>query len=159
MANEFFESFLRAAKALEANDVDYVLIGGFAVILHGLPRLTEDMDIFVNPESKNIEKLKKALNEAFQDPSIGEISTGDLDQYPVVRYGTPKGFVIDIITRIGEMFRFADLKWEILTIEGQKVKVATPETLFRMKKDTVRERDKTDAVFLRRLLEKKTGGS
>ena len=50
---------------------------------------------------------------------------------------------------------FEDLASETLEFEGQRIKVATPETLLKMKKDTLREKDKADAVFLRKLIETK----
>jgi len=153
--NDFFKDFLQTIRALEAHNVDYVLVGGFAVILHGLPRLTEDMDIFIRPTFENVERLKRALEGAFGDKSVEEISAEELGKYPVIRYGTPNGFAIDIMAKVGEMFRFEDLKSEILLVEGQKVKVATAETLFKMKKDTLRETDKTDAAYLAGLIEKK----
>ena len=42
-----FKEFLQVFKALGLQKVDYVLIGGVAVILHGMERLTRDMDIIV----------------------------------------------------------------------------------------------------------------
>ena len=43
---DHFQVFLKVLKAMEDEGVDYILIGGFAVILHGLPRFTMDMDFF-----------------------------------------------------------------------------------------------------------------
>ena len=154
---DLFENFLKILRALAREKVEYVLIGGFAVILHGLARLTSDIDIFVKPEAENLERIKKALKSVFPaDEEIGSISLKDLCEYAVVRFGTLNDFYIDIIARIGEMFRYEDLQFEIQEINGVPVRVATPETLFKMKKDTVRPEDKRDARFLAELIDKKS---
>jgi predicted nucleotidyltransferase len=154
---DLFEDFLKILKALAWEKVEYILIGGFAVILHGLARLTADIDIFIKPEAENLERLKKALKEVFpKDLEIDSVSLQDLEEYAVVRFGTEADFYIDIVARIGEMFRYEDLQYEVRTVEGVPVRLATPETLFKMEKDTVRPEDKRDAWFLAELIAKKT---
>ena len=59
-------------------------------------------------------------------------------------------FHLDILTRLGEMFRFETLEVQRLPFEGLLVNVVTPRTLYRMKKDTVRPKDRIDAEELRR---------
>jgi hypothetical protein len=127
--------------------VDYVLVGGVAVILYGLERLTRDLDIFIKPVPENIEKLKEALNSVFHDRSIEEITSSELNKYPVIRYGTPNGFYVDIMTKLGEAFSYEDLEYEIIEYRDVKINIATPEMLYRMKKDTVRPHDKIDGIF------------
>ena len=83
-----------------------------AINLLGLPRATEDLDIFVAPEPDNIERLKKALQSVYpDDPSIEEITVEDLlGDYPAVQYVPPDGnFFVDILTRLGEAFRYEDI--------------------------------------------------
>lgn len=150
-----FSNFLQILKALDKNKVDYILIGGVAVILHGLERLTRDIDLFVKSEDKNIERLRKAIAAVFDDSSIEEITLKELQKYPVIRYGTPGGFNIDIMVNLGEKITFDDLEYEIIEYQGVKVKIATPETLYYLKKDTVRDKDKIDAFYLKELI--KTG--
>jgi predicted nucleotidyltransferase len=155
--SDLFENFLKILRALASAKVEYVLIGGFAVILHGLARLTSDIDIFIKPEAENLGRLKKALKEVFPaDKEIDAISLQDLSDYAVVRFGTDADFYIDIVARIGEMFRYEDLEHEVRDISGVPVRIATPETLFKMKKDTVRPEDKRDARFLDDLIAKRS---
>ena len=52
--------FLDVLRAFENEQVEYVLVGGVAVNLHGIVRATEDIDVFVRPERENVEKLKAA---------------------------------------------------------------------------------------------------
>lgn len=147
-----FKEFINLLKKLAEYDVDYILIGGVAVIMHGMERLTRDIDLFIRNTPSNIEKLKDALHSLYQDPSIEEITFNELQKYPVMRYGTPNGFYIDIMTRLGESVSFEDLQYEMIEYQGTKIKIATPKSLYELKKDTVRERDKMDALFLRGLI-------
>lgn len=131
--------------------VDYVVIGGVALNLHGLVRATEDLDLFVRPDPDNIERLRRALKAVWADPDIDQITAEDLcGDYPAVRYGPPEGTLyLDILTRLGEATRYADLQFEEKKIEGVHVRVATPQTLYRMKRDTVGPIDQADALALR----------
>ncbi|TNF76844.1 MAG: hypothetical protein EP299_05095 [Acidobacteria bacterium] len=138
--------------AFEREGVRYVIIGAVALNLQGLARATEDLDIFVEPEAANIDRLKAALKSVFQDPHVDEITAEDLlGDYPAIQYIPPEGsFHIDILTRLGEAFSFEDLESERVDFDGLEVTVVTPETLYRMKNATVRLRDKGDAERIRR---------
>ena len=61
MANIFNEHFRDFIKALNDSEVQYVLVGGMAVILHGYVRGTGDMDVWVNKTKENYQKLVKAF--------------------------------------------------------------------------------------------------
>ena len=151
MADQF-KAFIQVLEALNTYKVDYILIGGVAVILHGRERLTRAIDIFVKMVPENIERLRKALYSVFDDPSIEEITLEELQKYPVIRYGTPHGFYIDIMARLGEVATYKNLEYEIIDYQGIPIKTGTPETLFFLKKDTVRYEDKADAMFLQELI-------
>jgi hypothetical protein len=150
-----FETFLRVIESFAKAGVDYILIGGYAVIIYGLPRFTQDVDIYVSMEKDNIARLRSALDDVFHDESLNEINVEDIQQYPVIRYGAPDGFVIDIIGRLGEASCYDDLEFETIEIEGHSLRIATPETLYRLKCDTVRPQDKHDAMFLKKLIEQR----
>jgi hypothetical protein len=141
----------RLVSELEDQGVRYAVFGGAALNLHGLARFTDDLDLFVEPDPENIDRLKRALTAVFDDPSIEEISADDLlGEYPAVQYIPPDGtFHVDILTRLGDAFRFSDLEVERLPFEELMVSVVTPQTLYRMKKDTVRLQDRADAALLR----------
>lgn len=49
-------------------------------------------------------------------------------------------------------FIYDDLEYEVAEYFGMPINIATPETLFRLKKDTVRHKDKADAIFLEELI-------
>ncbi len=130
----------------------YVLVGSMAMAVHRVPRATEDVDFFVAPDEANVERLRRALFEAYADPSVFEISSDDLaGEYPVVRYGPPEPntFVIDLIGRVGDAYSFDDIESGTVDVEGQTARVATPRMLYVMKRDTVRPQDRADAARLR----------
>ncbi|HEB76851.1 MAG TPA: hypothetical protein ENJ04_10905 [Nitrospirae bacterium] len=146
---ELDKEFVRICDTFNKYEVKYVVIGGFAIIIHGLPRTTEDIDLFVENSVENIEKLKSALKSLYNDPSIDEITSGDLQEYAVIRYGTPDEFYIDIMTRLGEEVSFKEV-WDNLErfeIDNVEIPVCGLETLIKMKK-TVRDRDLRDLKFL-----------
>ena len=154
MTNQF-QNFIAVIDALNKYNVDYILVGGVAVILHGLERLTRDIDIFIKSDPENIDNLKRALHAIFDDSSIDEIIADEFEKYAVIRYGTPDGFYIDLMTRLGEAFSYQDLDYETVEYSGIKIKLATPEMLFKMKKDTLRLQDKIDALFLEEIIRKR----
>ena len=145
-----WDAVMRVLAALEAAAVDYVVIGGVAINFHGIVRATEDIDVFIAPTVENVRRLRSALHAVYNDPSIDEITAEDLcGDYPAVRYVPPgDGPPMDILTRLGERFQFADLERERYDVEGQVVAVATPATLYKMKRATVRPLDQADAAQL-----------
>ena len=147
-----FELLKRLIAALESRHVRYAIFGAIAMSLHGLVRATEDLDLFIEPDASNIDRLRQALMDVFADPEIDKITAEDLlGDYPSVRYAPPTGsFYVDILTRLGEAFAFADLETARVPFDGLTTTVVTPRTLYRMKKDTVRLKDRADAEMLRR---------
>jgi hypothetical protein len=116
----------------------------------GIGRLTADIDLFVRPTPDNIDRLRRALRRVWQDPSIEEITADDLaGAYPAIQYVAPDGTPIDLLSRLGTAFGFDDLAATVYRYGNVDVHVATPETLYRMTRDTVRLRDKADAEMLK----------
>jgi hypothetical protein len=142
----------KVLKALEREGVRYIIFGAVALNLLGLARATEDLDLFVEPDRANVDRLKIALRSVFEDPEIEDISADDLlGDYPAVQYVPPEGaFHLDILTRLGDAFHFRDLEPIRVDLDGQPVTVASPRTLYRMKKATIRPKDWSDAAALKR---------
>jgi hypothetical protein len=90
-----------------------------------------------------------ALHRLYDDASVDEIRAEDLlGDYPAVRYVPPVGPPMDIVTRLGDAFNYDDVKAERYDVDGAPVRVATPSTLYRMKRGTVRPLDRADAARL-----------
>jgi hypothetical protein len=92
------------------------------------------MDFFIDPRPDNVERLKQALRALFDDPHIDEIDADELaGAYPALEYVPPHGrYSMDILTRLGEAFRFEDVESEELRIDDFTIRVATPQMLYRM---------------------------
>ena len=146
-----FEVVKRILAALEREQVHYAIFGAVAMSLHGLARFTEDIDVFVEPAAANISRLRVALRSVVDDPEIENITAADLlGDYPAVQYVPPDGtFHIDIVTKLGDAFAFADLDIERVAFDGLTISVVTPRGLYAMKRNTVRLKDRADAEALK----------
>jgi hypothetical protein len=112
MADIFNDDFRDFIQSLNNNDVEYLLVGGYAVILHGYRRLTGDMDIWVNQTRENYNKLVRAFNE-FGLPvfDMTEQTFLNSEIADVFSFGRPP-VSIDILTHLKgvefeEAFKFA----------------------------------------------------
>lgn len=54
---ELIPDFRELLELLNKNEVEYLIVGGYAVIAHGYPRLTIDIDVWVKPSKENSKKL------------------------------------------------------------------------------------------------------
>ena len=142
---------LDIVRAFNREGVEYKVFGGVAVNFHGITRTTEDVDFFVDPSPDNVAKIKRALRSIWNDPNLDEIRDDDmLGDYPSFEYHPPhEKLAMDVVSRLGEAFIYADLESQILKVDGVPVQVVTPKTLYNMKRDTVRPQDKIDAYNLR----------
>ena len=62
MANVLNADFTEFIDSLNHKQVEYILVGGYAVIYHGYNRTTGDLDIWVNPTAANYKKLQEAFH-------------------------------------------------------------------------------------------------
>src|SRR5690606_36488689 len=90
-----FKEFL---ELLNKNNVDYLLVGGYAVIYYGYPRLTVDIDFWVNPTEENAEKVLVVIKE-FGFPTE-EVSVKDFFNTDNVFQIGVAPYRIDILTSI-----------------------------------------------------------
>ena len=134
-------------RLLSSHGVEYLLVGGYAVGLHGYPRTTGDMDVWVNPAPENASKLVNALvdfgyaashlsPEPFTNPA------------KVVRLGVPR-FCIDLFMSIwGDVFasRFARLTLDDST--GVPVSLISLDDLKANKRAAGRPKDIDDLNYL-----------
>ena len=146
------EDVLHVFEALERAGVRYAVFGGLAMAAHGFDRATRDLDLFLPPDEVNVQRLKDALHKAFDDPDVEGIHASDLaGAYPAIRYAPPNvDYTIDLVSRLGDAFAFEDLDVERVSAASVTINVVSPETLFRMKRNTIRLRDRDDAMRLAR---------
>jgi hypothetical protein len=141
------EDLVALCRNLNAHDVSYVIIGGFAVIRFGYIRATGDIDLLVENSPENIEKIRKALSY-LPDGEAHKISDNDLDQYRVLRVSGEitvalLGKACDVTYRDAIPHVFWD------EIQGVKIPYLKPELLIRTKM-SVRPKDVQDRNYLQR---------
>lgn len=146
---------LDICREFNARGVRYILIGGWAVIIHGFPRLTNDIDFLIDHSPENIVKVTDALKNVFHDEAIEDIKPTDVADYSVVRYVSPDGFCIDLMGRIGEVADFSTLSGhiELFEIFETDIPILGIEMLIKLK-ETTRDKDKLDLAFLKEKLKK-----
>jgi len=155
--SDLFDKFLKIIDTINKHDVEYIVIGGVAMISHGMPRLTQGLDLLINLTPENIGRLKDALHSIYDDPAIDEITYDEMNTYSVIRYGTSDGFYLDIMVRIGDVADYSSVEKEIKEIEGVKIYLSTVASLLKLKENTIRPEDKRDAIFLKKLIENLKG--
>jgi hypothetical protein len=139
-----FKEFL---KSLNSNDVEYLLIGGYAVGIYGHVRATNDLDIWVNVNAENAAKIERALREfGFAAAAL----TSDLFLTPnnVIRMGVPP-IRIEILTSIsGVEFEPCYAEKGMVQIEDLTVPVISLARLRVNKKASGRAKDLADLESL-----------
>lgn len=140
---------LRICAALNAAKAAYIVIGGMAMVAHGFNRGTEDIDLLVDRTAENIQKLREALS-ILPDNAISEVRDSDIEEYGVVRVADE--VVVDLMgAACGIDFQSAKDRVVWKEFEGVRIPFATPELLLETKQ-TVREKDAIDRLYLKRIL-------
>jgi predicted nucleotidyltransferase len=137
------QDFLEFIGLLESHDVDYLIIGGYAVALHGFPRFTGDIDFFVAVNPENAAKLIDVF-KAFGFGEIGINQEDFLQPDFVVEIGRePRK--IQVLTGIDGV-TFSDCRSRRVEIElqGMNLKFIGKEDLIRNKKASARSKDLID---------------
>lgn len=88
MAIELPPDFKEFLRLLNSHDVEYLVIGGFAVGFHGYPRATSDIDIWICKTPDNVGRVVDAIREfGFDSPNLNPKLL--LQQRKIVRMGHP----------------------------------------------------------------------
>ena len=150
--NLFNSDYADMARALLDAGAEFMLVGGFAVSVHGYPRTTFDIDFWVRPTPENAVKVVSALR-AFGAP-MKNVSAADFDHPDMVFQIGVAPRRIDILTRIdGVAWDEAAPHVVRETINGMSVPVVGLDALIRNKRSTGRPKDTADAAVLERLAE------
>ena len=149
------EDLVALCKALNESGAAYILIGGFAVILHGSVRTTKDIDFLVDASIANMQKVKNGM-KSLPDNAVAQVNDDDVQKYEVVRVADE--IVVDLMAKAcGIDYQHAKSEIQMIIIEGVQIPFASKELLVRMK-NTVRPEDKIDLKFLKwRIEEEKKG--
>lgn len=139
----FSQDFREFIELLIKNKAEYLIVGGYAVGIHGHPRYTGDLDIWLNPSTENAERILMAVNE-FGFSSF-KLSVSDFTKPGnVIQLGYPP-LRIDLLTEInGVTFNECYANRKEVIIEDLKVNFIGYNDLLKNKKETGRPRDIDD---------------
>lgn len=147
------EDFLDLISALLDAEARFVVVGGYAVAVHGHPRATKDIDLFVEAEPGNAQRVMAALH-AFGAPLFG-LTAADLSRPGKgLMMGSPPRR-IDILTQIAGV-DFASV-WASRTVHdvgGLPVPFIGLERLIENKRASGRPQDLADVASLDRVASK-----
>lgn len=144
---DFNQDFRDMLVALNDAEVDYLVVGAYAVAAHGFPRATGDLDIWVRANPESAENLLSALT-VFGAP-MHEVSAADFSSPSIVfQIGIPPGR-IDILTELsGVNFDAAWANRMTVEIDGVKFSIIGRSDLIANKRATGRPKDIADLAFL-----------
>ena len=142
-----FSAFLGAlAEALRERDLPFMLIGGQAVLLHGQPRLTEDIDITWGVDPSHLGTVRDVCSRLELDPIPEDIEGFVAETFVLPALHQASGIRVDFIFSTTAYEREAIARAEHHELAGVPVPFATAEDLIIHKLFAGRARDWEDAV-------------
>ena len=151
MGNIFNDDFSDFIQSLNDNEVAYILVGGFAVVLHGHSRVTGDMHIWVDQTENNYAKLLKAFYQ-FHMPVFDMTKENFLahEDWDVFKFGR-KPAAIDIMVKVkgldfDECFKLS----KIFEADDLSIRTLHLNDLLKAKKEAGRLKDLDDIEQLTR---------
>lgn len=140
MLNPDFKEFI---QSLNDNDVRYLVVGGYAVALHGHPRYTKDIDIWIEPDPENAARMVKAIIQ-FGFESLGLETDDFLEKDVIIQLGYPPNR-IDLMTSLsGVNFKSCYAERISVEIDGVGVNFIDLVNLRKNKSASARTQDLAD---------------
>jgi predicted nucleotidyltransferase len=133
-----FKDFL---NSLNKNNVEYLLLGGWAVGIHGHPRATGDMDVLIAVDDANVDRLYKALYE-FGAPTVDKSHFKEIGR--IFRMGRSPMRIEIINQASGIDIKDCYARRKVVNADGVAIPVISREDLIINKKAAGREKDMAD---------------
>lgn len=146
---DFFDLFL----CLNEARAEYMLVGGYAVNIHGYLRTTEDLDVWVKASPENAARVFEAMLRFGLPPGLNAAELADISGSPPTgfRFGR-RPFAVDLLTSIkGVSFDEAWPTSEIHRVDGLDLRVIGLGKLVQNKRATGRLKDAADVEELLRI--------
>ncbi len=140
MLNQDFKEFI---QLLNDNQVHYLVVGGYAVALHGYPRYTKDIDIWIELTQENANHIVETLAQ-FGFAALGLKESDFLVEDQVIQLGYAPNRIDIITTLSGITFHECYDKRLSVEIDGVNVNFIDRENLRKNKKATGRLQDLAD---------------
>jgi hypothetical protein len=142
-----YEDVKHVAELLESEGVEYALIGGYALALQGIVRLTEDVDVLVEPTLENARRWVRALSK-LPDGAAKELAGDDTLHAEHYAIRINDEFTVDVMNSASGL-TWRDLAAYRTRVDG--INVVSLEGLLKMK-EKGRLKDQADAEAIRRAL-------
>ena len=132
--------------------VDFLLVGGYAVVYHGYVRFTGDMDVWLRPTNENKEKFVRAMAPIGIHPDdLAHIKALDFTNVIVFHFGDPPER-LDFLTRmVGIDFDKAYSRRVFLSLKGRQIPVLHLDDLIVNKILSDRPKDRADVEELQKI--------
>ena len=141
---------VRVCRLLNQHCARYLVVGGYACILHGLVRTTEDVDLLIEESAENYQRVIDALSE-LEDHAARELTQQDFVENVVVKVADE--VEVDISRRAWKVaYAEAAPRARMMALAGVQVPYLSLRDLI-ASKETYREQDQADLLRLRRLLD------
>ena len=151
-------------RELNKRRIDYVVVGGVAVVMHGVVRLTADLDLMVHLEEKNLTKFVEVMNELGYKPKVPVKTESLIDpenrrawieekNMRVFSFYHPKKGIMLIDIFINEPVSYNKIKEDSIKMKMGNLLIPTVsiEDLIKLKKISGRPQDMADIEALKRL--------
>lgn len=146
--------FERLLAALARSDVDFCVVGGLAVILNGYVRVTEDVDILVNPEPANLERMLTVLRQ-WGEGWARELSVEDFPAQEGSIRISEQEFDLDIFVQMrGHTLAEFRPDLRVFATAGARIPYLAPQSLLLLKQDSWRDKDRLDVCALREIIQR-----
>lgn len=143
---------LELFEAFNEHGVDYLLVGGQAVIAHGYVRATADVDIFLRPDAENARRTLAAMDEWSMPVGLTEAVLVDTDHPPAGFTFGVKPFRVDLLTAlVGVSFDEACSGVTTVEMDGVPIRLVGLQELLVIKRLAGRPRDLEDVRQLERI--------
>ena len=140
MLNQDFKEFI---QSLNDSQVRYLVVGGYAVALHGYPRYTKDIDIWIDMTYANAIRIAQAIQH-FGFSSLGLKEQDFLEPDTIIQLGYPPRRIDLLTTLHGIDFQTCYQVKVVVEIEGVPVNFIDLENLKKNKRATGRAQDLAD---------------
>lgn len=158
--------YVEILKSLHENQIRYLIVGGVAVNLHGVPRATFDFDLVISVDTENMTRLLELLQKDGFVPMLPEDPKGLLDPEKISDWINSKNLiafsfhhskenykVVDIVLDHPLNFEEAYARRVVKKFESLELHLASIEDLISMKEKSARPKDLKDIEFLKKAKE------
>ena len=144
-------------ECLLSAEVDFMLVGGYAVALHGWPRTTFDIDFWIMANPENAKSVLQAL-KSFGAPLM-DLTEADFHKPGMVFQIGTEPQRIDIVSAIDGLEYSEAAKHAVkMNVDGLEIKVISIDDLIVNKRASGRPKDIADAVALEKIRERNGNG-